>query len=64
LIFDIFCGMPISTYKIRLMRYSTGQNEFRPMRLDFAGTRAFRDKLLPDGTQLVGLSALCQALSV
>jgi hypothetical protein len=34
------------------------------MRLDFAGTRAFQDKLLPDGTQLVGLSALCQALSV
>jgi hypothetical protein len=48
--------MPISICLIRLMRYSTGQKEFRPMRLDFAGTRTFQDKLLPDGTQLVRLA--------
>jgi hypothetical protein len=40
---SFFCCSLISTCQIRLMRYSTSQKEFRPMRLDFAGTRAFQD---------------------
>jgi hypothetical protein len=34
------------------------------MRLDLSGTSAFQDRLLPDETRLVGLSALVQALSI
>ena len=46
------------------MAFSTRKETFRPKKLKSAPTTVFQETTVPDGTRLVGLAALVQALAV